>query len=104
MKDIPEKDWKMIRKLKDEVLNKLCGRILSKVSETLNGSDQTEHGKYLNVYKIINEEDDSIAAMFNDLKRSNAIIKLSLWKQNDLLTEEQFMLFSEETRERIGRI
>ena len=47
------------------------------------------------------EEDKEIALMFDDLKRSTAVFKLSVWKRNGLLSDENFEEFSEETQRRI---
>ena len=46
-------------------------------------------------------EDKEIAIMFDDLKRSNAMSKLASWRRNDLLTEEMFEQFSDETKKTI---
>ena len=39
--------------------------------------------------------------MFDDLKRSTAIFKLSVWKMNNILSDENFKEFTEETQNRI---
>ncbi len=42
--------------------------------------------------------------MFDDLKRSNAIFKLAMWKRNGILSGEDFEELTEETQNRIDSI
>lgn len=46
-------------------------------------------------------EDDEIALMFDDVKRSNAVHKLTAWHRNGLMSDEDLKEFSAETQETI---
>ncbi len=98
MRQIPEKDWKKIRKLKDQLLQKFCDRALDKLKSVIDSRDQGSHKAYLELWKVLNVEDDELALMFNDLKRSTAFYKLAAWKKSSLLSEEDFSQFSNETQ------
>jgi len=104
MNTIAEKDWKLLRKMKDEKLNIACETILAKINTVINNKGIENYKAYLNVCEIVDAEDKKIAEMFNDLKRSNAVIKLALWKRNGLLTESELGEFSPETRSTIEAI
>lgn len=104
MINIPEKDWKLLRSLKDAKLDQACKEILNRVQNQIKDKGSEYHKKYLAVWEIVNTGNDEIAAMFDDLKRSNAILKLVSWKRNGLLTEEEFNKFSQETRSSIDAI
>ena len=101
MNSIAEKDWKLLRSMKEEKLNLACGEILQKVSKEMEFEENEEHKSYLKVWKILNSEDRKICEMFDDLKRSNAILKLVSWQQNGLLTEQEISKFSAQTRSTI---
>lgn len=101
---IPEKDWKKLRSLKDATLNLACERIFLKVNELSKERGATSHKYYLKLWKLIHSEDEKIALMFNDLKRSTAIFKLAAWKINGLLSIDDFNEFSNETQDRIQSI
>ena len=101
MNSITEKDWKLLRSMKEEKLNRTCGEILQKLGKEIDFEDNGEHQSYLKVWEILNSEDKKVCDMFDDLKRSNAILKLALWKQNGLLTEQEINIFSEQTRSAI---
>ncbi len=47
---------------------------------------------------------EEMAHAFDDLRRSNALVKLSLMRERGLLTDEEFAGFSDETRQSIERL
>jgi len=98
MRDIPETDWKKLRSLKTRVLNEACSRILDAVPKILQNRNGREHEAYLELWKLLQEQDDLIALMFNDFKRSTAFYKLAAWLEHGLVSEDDLALFSEETQ------
>ncbi len=104
MNAIAEKDWKLLRKMKDEKLNAACEMILTIIHTEITNKGNENHKAYLNVWKIVDSEDRNIAEMFNDLKRSNAVLKLATWKRHGLLSEQEISKFSPETRSTIEAI
>ncbi|MBD3291156.1 hypothetical protein GF337_20280, partial [candidate division KSB1 bacterium] len=79
MRTIPEKDWKTLRAMQDDLLQTACGRILDKIATMIQESPDDNHKTYLNLWKTMRLEDGKIADMFNDVKRSNAKRKLAYW-------------------------
>jgi len=39
--------------------------------------------------------------MFDDLKRSNAVMKLAIWKHNGLISDEKMAEFTNETQQSV---
>ena len=103
MGDILEKDWKYARSIKEKAVNLACGRILNKIL-AITRSDNTNHEKFLNIWDVLQAENDEIAVMFDGFRRSTAIFQISLWKKNGLITDEEFSSFSSETQDIIKRI
>ncbi|MCP4682434.1 MAG: hypothetical protein GY864_08885 [Desulfobacterales bacterium] len=103
-RDIPERDWKKLRSLKDTALNIACERIFHKISQVIESRGAESHKYYLKLWKLMNEEDKEISLMFDDLKRSTAIFKLAMWKKNGILSDEDFEELTEETQKRINII
>jgi len=99
MKRIPESDWKKLRSMKSDVLNFVCKRIFEEIDKISSEREGKEHKAYLKLWKLLNLEDRQIAFMFDDLKRSNAILKLAAWKRNGVISNENFSKFSDETRQ-----
>jgi nitrogen fixation/metabolism regulation signal transduction histidine kinase len=101
MDNIQEKDWKIVRSMKDKVLDLACERILDKFSAVIKDHDRSNHAKYRELYKAIHKENKQIANMFDDFKRSSALFQIALWKLNNLITDEEVAQFSPETQEHI---
>lgn len=101
MQRIPEKDWKQVKALKEKLLTMACERIFEKIELILQARKGHEHESYLKLWKMLRHEDEEIARMFDDLKRSNALIKLASWRTNHLLSDHDLNGFSEETQHRI---
>ncbi|EGM77309.1 hypothetical protein Rhein_2591 [Rheinheimera sp. A13L] len=98
MKSIPERDWKRIRDLKDELLNVACEQIFQRIEKLSAGRAGQQHKSYLELYNQIKKEDKAIADMFDGLSRNSAYFKIAALKQYGVLTDAQMELFSEETR------
>ena len=101
MDAIAEKDWKLLRSMKDAKLNLACEQILGSVGSEIINKGNENHKAYLEVWKKVQAGDDDIAEMFNDLRRSNAVLKLAAWKRHGLLTQSELNEFSEETQSAI---
>jgi hypothetical protein len=97
---ISESDWKKFKKIKEEALERFCGTILNDVSEGLESRDNpTNHGKYLYLYKLIENYDKQVALLFNDHSRSKATIQLIMLRQEGLVNEEDLKELSNELKE-----
>jgi hypothetical protein len=102
--DFRESDWKILRELKTVALDRFCRRILDEVARLCGEPGKSDHQRYLAVYKHIHERDEDIVAIFNEMTRSRALLKLCAMRRHDLMTDDEFARFSEETRDEVGRI
>lgn len=98
MRQIKESDWKIFRQLHTVALERLCQQILSEVEHISAGRASSAHQKYLKIYELLQRRDKEVAELFDDFRRSTALIQLTNIKARGLLTEEEFLRFSEETR------
>ena len=98
MRAIPETDWKKLRSLKTRVSNDACARILDAVAQLVQQRDGREHEAYLALWELIRKQDEVIASMFDDFKRSTAFYKLAAWQRQGLVSENDLVLFTEETQ------
>ena len=104
MRAIKESDWKILRQLESQALERLCKEILLEIAQINDDTAKTFHERYLSIYKLVQRRDKDIAHSFNGLSRSTALIKLASMKSRGLLTEDEFSRFSPETREAIALI
>ena len=96
---LPEKDWKLLRQLAPVALERFCGRALREATAIAQAPGKTSHERYLELYRLMKEQDRDLASAFNDDRRSTALHKLARIYSLRLLTEDEFSAFSEETRE-----
>jgi hypothetical protein len=104
MSSVPEKDWKLFRKLQSDLTAKACELIFFQVDELSKNRAGTEHKSYLDLYGLIQDEDAKIAEMFNNPTRNNVLLKLVAIKSFGVFTAEQFQMFSQETQDRVDSI
>ena len=98
MRQIPEKDWKVLRKLKNELLQRFCSEALVRLKPIIINPGADSHKAYLQLWEMLRKEDKELSLLFDDLKRSTAFFKLAAWRSHGLLSDEDFNQFSAETR------
>jgi len=103
-RQIPESDWKILRQLKPMLLERFCRRVLADVAQVMNNNAETHHQRYLRIFQLLREQDDDLARAFDDIRRSNALFKLTAMRALGLLTDEEFMQFRPETRTLIDEL
>ncbi len=99
MRQFPERDWKILRELKDGLLQQYCNEILDKLEPVVKNRGDDSHKAYLRLWKVMKREDKELSALFDDLKRSTAFFKIAEWRRSGLLTDDEFDRFSDETRQ-----
>lgn len=96
---IPERDWKKFRIIYPIALDRFSEQILEEVDEINSNEDLSYHERYLKIYKLIKNRDREMANIFNDFRRSTALLQLGQMNAHGLLRSEEIEEFSEETQE-----
>lgn len=104
MDHIDESDWKFLKKEKDSILNEYCGRILQQAESIIHGENTSKYQSYMELYRFLHEKDKELAAMFDDLRRSNALIKICHMFRYEALSLSALDRFSHKTKERIHNL
>lgn len=104
MRQIPERDWKILRTLKDPLIQKYCDEILNELDSIIQNRGNKSHKDYLEIWKILEKRDSELSSLFDDFKRSTAFFKLASWKSHGLITKSDLSKFSNETKEMIKLI
>ena len=98
---IPERDWKYIKKVKEELLSALCKQINRQAMDILKSEANSEHERYGRLYRHVQDSDGIVADCFDDWRRSTLILKLVVLQRNGLLTSDHMQNLSEETQKRL---
>lgn len=96
---LPERDWRVLRSLHDAALDRYCTRVLEECAAVTRATELSAHERYLRLFQLVKERDDSIAGAFNDLRRSTAIQRLAGMILLGVVTDEDLAPFSQSTRE-----
>ena len=100
-KALPERDWKCMKRLRDELLDSLCKRINDQAAEILNGPEASGYKKYLKLFEHIQASDRIVAQCFDDWRRSTLFVRIHALQCNGVLEEKHIRLLSDETQQRL---
>ena len=101
-RDLPESDWKAFLKLREVALERFCERVLGEIGTIASTGATSYHDRYLKIYRLIDNRDEELARAFNDPRRSRAILQLAAINSYGLLSEEELLSFTPETREAVA--
>lgn len=104
MDNLAEQDWKVFKKIREEMLETLCSRINVKASKIINRKGMTQHEKYIKLNKHIRKSDKIAANCFDDYRRSTLGLTLMKLREEKLLTDRHLENFSDATREFLEKI
>jgi hypothetical protein len=102
MGEINESDWKLLRQLHREALERFCKQILSEVERINSDRAKSFHQRYMDINKVLYQRDKEMAQAFDDMRRSRAITRIASIKALGLLTEDEFARFSQGIREAVN--
>lgn len=98
MREFPESDWKVFRKLQDGALERFCERVLAEIGRVASDPGKSHHQRYLEICRLLDRRDDELARAFNNPRRSTAFSQLVAIHTYGLVTEEDLSRFTPETQ------
>jgi len=104
MREMNESDWKVLRELHSIALERFCRQILLEVKQIDEDSAKSFHQKYLDIFTLVRHRDREIARVFNNPRRSTALIQLAGMESRGLLTSDEYIRLSERTRNTIASL
>jgi hypothetical protein len=104
MNDMRESEWKLFRKVREAALDRFCEHVLSEISDLLSPARGSHHDRYLAVFKLLENRDRELAEMFDNPRRSTALMQLAQMRSQDLLTDEEFARFGLDTRDWVEKL
>ena len=103
MDSLQERDWKTMRRMKDELLERLAERINRRSLEILESGEGSEISRHRELYKYIDESDGVIAECFDDWRRSTLLYRVLAMRRHGLLTDEDLEQFSDVGQDAVRR-
>ena len=100
-KDFPEADWRKFRDLRVKALDKYCQLVLGEIAAIGATTDLSPHARYLKTFDLVQERNEEMARIFDDPRRSRALMQVALMYRSGLVSSDDLAQFSEETRSRL---
>jgi hypothetical protein len=97
-RQIAESDWKKWRKLSVVALERYCDRVLNSAAE-FSARPGSAHARYAELFQFLRETDKEIERIFDGRRRSNALFQLAAAVTAGIVTPDELLDFSAETRE-----
>jgi hypothetical protein len=100
---IAESDWKKFKRVRTLALERFSQRVLDDCGRIHGNESLTAYDRYLELYRLLQDQDREMAKTFNDLRRSTASLCLMLMWRQGLVTDEEMSEFSPEVQ-RLARL
>ncbi|MFK0574081.1 hypothetical protein [Endozoicomonas sp.] len=104
MHKIPERDWKVVRKLHPVLLQRYCQQVFRDVHALTEDGQCDYHQACQGLYDLVHDRNEEMAAFFDDMSRSKAITMILGWKSHGIIDDDEFQEFSEETQALVNHI
>jgi hypothetical protein len=101
---LKERDWKYLRRIRDEMLHKLCSDINRRAAEIAGRSGGNPHEQYLELYRFLRDSDRTVGDCFNDWRRSQLSGMIIQLRQHGLLTDQHVQGLSPTAQEWLREI
>ena len=100
---IPESDWKLFRQLSEAALERAFQRGVAEIQRLAAEENKSAREHFWNPLEFANRYRKELADMFDDPRRSNALIQLAMIAAQKLLTVHEMARFSPDTRDFVQR-
>lgn len=100
---LPEQDWKRWQQLAPVLLNRFCESVVISAAGFAHRSD-SGHEKFLALYEFIGHSNRDVAIVFDNRRRSSAILQIAGAVSRGIMTDKELSSFSEETQKRVRGI
>jgi len=101
---VSESDWKWFRQVRGLALQRFCDRILEETQAIMADAARSSHERYIAIYNLVQERNRDIEVGFDAPRRSALVIQLLFMRRRDLLTDDEFFLFTRELCELITKM
>lgn len=98
MREISEADWRIFRRLHLVARQRFCEHVLLHTIGITLYQKLSPHEAYLELSRAMRKYDKECAKLFDDSRRSTALLQLAALRSAGWVCDEDLARFSEETR------
>ena len=104
VRGVSESDWKIFRRVREPALDKFCGRILGELDLISRDGSLSNHERFLEVFRLLQDRNYELAQAFDAPRRSQMLIQLAKMHSLGLLEAEELARFAPKTQETIAAL
>lgn len=97
-RSIAEPDWKVFKELHPIALRRFCDRALEEAAAILANWEKDSQERFLALHELVRNRHRDLARLFDDYRRSTALIQLASMASYGLLTESDLARLTPEGR------
>lgn len=91
-----ESDWKKFKKIKEQAIERFCAEAIAEFGEAIGEEGMSNHGKYLYLFKLVQNADKRLSTLFDSHSRSRAQLQLALMRSEGLVKSHELEGLSDE--------
>jgi hypothetical protein len=96
---VSEADWRIFREIRGRALEAFAEQVLREVDAICSDQTRGAHERYLEVHRLLDERDRSLAKAFDHVSRSRMLEHLAAMSLLGLVSAEDLADLSPETQE-----
>jgi hypothetical protein len=104
MQSIKESDWKRFKEVHPLALERYCAQSVGEIGYLLSDKTKTALERFWDVEEATRRRAKETRNLFDDYRRSTALMQLGAMRHRKLVSDEEMARFSAETRETVERM
>jgi hypothetical protein len=101
---IKESDWKRFKEIHQIAMDRYAQKCLHQVNYLLTDKDKPAADRFFEIRDAVRDREKTWRRLFEDYRRSTAIIQIMMMRADKLVADEEMIHFSDELRERIEQM
>jgi hypothetical protein len=99
MKDLPESDWKKFNGLLEIAMQRYFERATEEMKRRVTAEHAPAKDRFWDAFEYAQKQRRRARELFDEYRRSTALIQLALMRRDELLTDEELMPLTQATRQ-----
>ena len=102
--DINEPDWKRFKEVHAIAKERFAQKCLEQVQYHLTDKTKSAAERFFEIRQAIREREKERAGLFDDFRRSTALMQIVMMRGEKLITDGEMLRFSDELRDKVAQI
>jgi len=100
-RDIAESDWKIFKQLHPVALDRFFKKAVADIRPLLDAKEISAKDQFWDAFDLAKKRREEAAELFDDLRRSTAMLMIAALAAHKLITDQEMAKFSPDLRESV---